>query len=178
MKQINLLPWREEAQTVRRYAFLVVLIGSLISVSCVAAVMHFILVGCISHQEYRNQLLSFHLKQLDGQISDMKKVIANKQIILKQISVINSLLVERYKIINILSELGSIVPQGVVLTNIKREGILISLEGKSESDALIANMMRDIERATELQHPVLKEIKGDVVSRFENNSFVITLQMR
>ena len=179
MKQINLLPWRDHARAWRRKEFLLVCLGGLFVVLGIVVLVHCILVERISYQEYRNKLLSHSIAQIDAQLVEMKKIIDNKQIILDRIAIIHTLLTNRSEIIILMTELARIVPQGVLLTSIKREGSEIRLEGKAESNTVIAKMMREIEASQWLQQSVLNEINADTKNNeSENNNFIITLRLK
>lgn len=178
MKQINLLPWREQARAARRQGLYLALSVWLVIILCVDFVGHSFLASCSSQQEYGNKILALHLTQMDHQLSEMQKIIAKKQILLNKIFAIHSLQVDRSEIIYLMMELTHIVPTGMVLTSIKREGEEIRLEGKSESNAMIASMMRDIEASKWLQHPLLQEIQSNFNSGLENNYFIVSSQIK
>ena len=71
-----------------------------------------------------------------------------------------------------LDEIAKIVPVGVYLTRLEKQGNSIQIAGKSESNNHLANMIREIERSSLFTDAILESIttneaKSKILSDFK-----------
>jgi len=161
MAYINLLPWREEAQKAKQKEFYTLLaaiaLGTLFLVFLVNQFYQLRLDG----QETRNQYLKHEINLLDKQISEIRTLNAKKAALQKRIDVVKQLQRSRNVGTQVLDEIAKIVPNGVYLTKLEKQGNSILLLGKSESNNHLANMMREIESSDLFTHAVLESISAN-----------------
>ncbi|REL31535.1 PilN domain-containing protein [Thalassotalea euphylliae] len=145
MAYINLLPWREEAQQARKKEF--------ISILAFVGLFMFLVVFAISSyyqaqvdgQLARNQFLKNEIQILDVRIAEIKTLNEKKDALQKRISVIEQLQRSRNVGTQVLDEIAKIIPNGIYLTKLEKQGNIIHLTGKSESNNHLANMIREID---------------------------------
>ncbi|REL28502.1 pilus assembly protein PilN [Thalassotalea euphylliae] len=145
MAYINLLPWREEAQQARKKEF--------VSILAFVGLFMFLIVFAISSyyqaqidgQVTRNQFLKNEIQILDVRIAEIKTLNEKKEALQKRISVIEQLQRSRNVGTQVLDEIAKIIPNGIYLTKLEKQGNIIHLTGKSESNNHLANMIREIE---------------------------------
>lgn len=145
MAHINLLPWREEAQQARKKEF--------IGVLALVGLLMFLVVFAISSyyqaqvdgQLTRNQFLKNEIQILDVRIAEIKTLNEKKDALQKRISVIEQLQRSRNVGTQVLDEIAKIIPNGIYLTKLEKQGNIIHLTGKSESNNHLANMIREID---------------------------------
>lgn len=145
MAYINLLPWREEAQQARKKEF--------VSILAFVGLFMFIVVFAISSyyqaqvdgQVARNQFLKNEIQILDVRIAEIKTLNEKKDALQKRISVIEQLQRSRNVGTQVLDEIAKIIPNGIYLTKLEKQGNIIHLTGKSESNNHLANMIREID---------------------------------
>ncbi|NMP30475.1 PilN domain-containing protein [Thalassotalea sp. M1531] len=145
MAYINLLPWREEAQKARQKEF--------ISILTFVGLFTFLVVFAVSSyyqaqvdgQVSRNQFLKNEIQILDVRIAEIKTLNEKKEALQKRISVIEQLQRSRNVGTQVLDEIAKIIPNGIYLTKLEKQGNIIHLIGKSESNNHLANMIREIE---------------------------------
>lgn len=179
MNNFNFLPWREEARVVRQKVFFGVLIGSLLSILGSTILVHVNLAYCIHHQQMRNMFLSGRLDQLKKQISTTDALIAEKQRILNRIATLHNLLSSSSEIFTLMTELGHLIPKGVQLRGVKREGNTLWLNGNAESNNPITTMLRAMEKSTLVKEVMLNEIKNEQAkNNFEGHSFLIMVRLQ
>lgn len=161
MAYINLLPWREEAEKAKQREYF-----SLLAAVALGALAVVFLVGQfyqmrIDGQNARNNYLQREIIILDSKIQEIETLNQKKSDLEKRISVIEQLQRSRNVGTQVLSEIAQIVPSGVYLTKMAKQGNLLELAGKSESNNHLANMIRNIENSDLFDDAVLESITAN-----------------
>jgi len=161
MAYINLLPWREEAELAKQRAFFIIL-GSLGTLALIMV----IIVGSyyqskIDGENTRNQFLSNEIAKLDSRIAEINTLKAKKKSLQERINVIEQLQRSRNLATEVLNEIVNVVPTGVYITKIEKQGDNIQIAGKSESNNHLANMIRGVERSELFDNAILESIATD-----------------
>ncbi len=99
----------------------------------------------IDGQNSRNQFLKNEIAQLDIQINEIRTLNEKKDALQKRIDVIEQLQRSRNVGTQVLDEIAKIIPNGIYITQLEKQGNVIYLTGKSESNNHLANMIRAIE---------------------------------
>ncbi|MDO6425577.1 PilN domain-containing protein [Thalassotalea sp. 1_MG-2023] len=161
MAYINLLPWREEAEKAKQRQYFTLLTAvALVAFAVVFLVGQFYQLR-IDGQLERNRFLQTEIAILDKRISEIKTLNEKKQELEKRISVVEQLQRSRNVGTQVLDEISKIVPSGVYLTKMEKQGNTIQLLGKSESNNHLANMIRNIEGSDLLTDAVLESITSN-----------------
>ncbi|WP_077340049.1 PilN domain-containing protein [Pseudocolwellia agarivorans] len=158
MAHINLLPWREEAEKAKQREFF--------SILALVAIVAFALVFAISQfyqakidgQNTRNQYLKNEIQILDIRIAEIKTLDEKKKELEQRMSVVEQLQRSRNVGTQVLNEIAKVVPNGIYLTELKKQDNTLELVGKSESNNHLANMIREIERSDLFVDAVLESI--------------------
>ena len=145
MARINLLPWRAERRELRKREFFMQL-----AVAAAIAVAVVILWGLfmdarISNQNARNDYLTGEIKQLDAQIAEIKDLQKTKSQLLARKQIIEQLQENRAQMVHLFDELVKTIPDGARLTALKQNGDVLTLDGVAQSNATVAEYMRNIE---------------------------------
>ena len=158
MANINLLPWREEAREKQKRDF----IGILALVFLVTSLLVYLFISYLElvtdDQRQRNRYLQSEISLLDAQIAEIKKITERKKDIERRTEIILGLQQSRNLPTHVLDELVRIVPPGIYLSNIEKKGSILWIEGRSESNNNVANMMRKIAASVWLQDPNMQSI--------------------
>ena len=85
------------------------------------------------------------IQQLDIQIAEIKTLNDKKAALQKRIDVVEQLQRSRNVGTQILDEIAKIIPNGIYITQLDKQGNSIEIIGKSESNNHLANMIRAIE---------------------------------
>lgn len=158
MAFINLLPWREEAEKAKQREYFTLL--------TIVAVIAFALVFIISQfyqmrvdgQNSRNEFLKTEIALLDARIIKIKNLNEKKKELQKRTQVVEQLQRSRNVGTQVFDEIAKIVPTGVYLTRLEKQGNSINIVGKSESNNHLANMIREIERSLLFTDAILESI--------------------
>ncbi|ABV85562.1 PilN domain-containing protein [Shewanella pealeana] len=158
MANINLLPWREEAREKQKRDYtgilaLVFLVSGLVVYLSLMTIDMF-----IDDQKSRNAYLQSEIQLLESQISEITKIRTRKKDIERRTEIILGLQQSRNLPTHVLDELVRVVPPGIYLSSIEKKGSMLWIEGRSESNNNVANMMRKIEASAWLQDPNMQSI--------------------
>ena len=160
MARINLLPWREERRKARQKEFV-----GMLGLAVVAGVLlSFLIVsfysGRISSQTARNEYLRGEITKVDGQIKEIEALDKKKAKLLARKEVIEQLQSNRAQMVHLFDSLVRTIPDGVALTAIKQEGEILTLSGRSQSNARVSTYMRNLESSGWMTNPDLNVIEA------------------
>lgn len=160
MARINLLPWRAERRKQRQKEF-----GVMLGVAAIVAVLLSFLIitfysGQISGQNERNAYLRDQITQLDKQIVEIEELDKKKGKLLARKEVIEQLQANRSQMVHLFDSLVRTIPDGVVLTSIKQDDIVLTLEGRSQSNARVSTYLRNLEGSGWMTNPDLSIIEA------------------
>lgn len=176
MPDINLLPWREQLREERKRQFTLAMLASSLCAILVAVLIHALIQNAISNQEDRNQYLQSQINLLDQQIKEIRGLREEKQRLLARMNIIEALQSGRPFIVHLFDTVPRIIPNGIYLESMKREGNTILLAGKAESNSQISQFMRKISTSAWLAKPSLNEIKTLANDLQYKNDFKLQLQ--
>ncbi|QDF65799.1 PilN domain-containing protein [Shewanella sp. SNU WT4] len=158
MANINLLPWREEARDKQKKDYL----GALALVFLASGLVVYLTLMFIdfmhTKQEARNAYLAHEISLLDKQIAEITIITERKKDIERRTEIILGLQASRNLPTHVLDELVRLTPAGIYLSRIEKKGSMVWIEGRSESNNNVANMMRKAETSDWLHEPTMQSI--------------------
>ncbi|NTS78681.1 PilN domain-containing protein [Catenovulum sp. SM1970] len=178
MPHINLLPWREHAKEQRQKEFMAVLIATATIVFLVMMMVRLYYNGQIEDQQKRNQYLRTEIAVLDTKIEEIKNLKLRRKSLEQRMQLIADLQRNRNLGAQILDELVKVVPPGVYLTKLEKQDTQVSVQGKSESNNRLSNMMRKIETSWLLEEPVLNSIVAAQVEPRILSDFTMSMAVK
>ena len=145
MARINLLPWRAERREQRKREFFMQL--GIAAAAAIAAVVLAVLFmdARIASQNSDNDYLTGEIKQLDSKIAEIKDLQKTKAQLLARKQIIEQLQENRAQMVHLFDELVKTIPDGARLTSLKQNGDILTLDGVAQSNATVAEYMRNIE---------------------------------
>ncbi|GAA0301436.1 PilN domain-containing protein [Psychrosphaera haliotis] len=178
MPYINLLPWRETARKELQQQFLAIL-GML---SAAVVILLFLLSVYYSKQlegqQYRNNYLQSEISILDQRIREIRNLNDTKADLNKRIELIEQLQESRNLGTEIFNEVAGMVPTGIYLTKIEKKGPALLINGKSESNNRLSNMMRNIEKSDLLEAADLDSIVAGEKDAALLSDFTMTVSVK
>lgn len=160
MARINLLPWRAERRKARQKEFV-----SMLGLAALGGVLASFLIvtyysGRISNQTGRNEYLRAEITKVDTQIKEIEELDKKKGKLLARKEVIEQLQANRSQMVHLFDSLVRTIPDGVTLTSIKQEGEILTLGGRSQSNARVSTYMRNLEGSGWMTGPDLNVIEA------------------
>lgn len=160
MAHINLLPWRTERRKLREREFLMQLAAAFVAAIVVLLLWTAWMGERIDNQNDRNTYLEGEIKQLDeriAKISDLEKV---RQRLLARKQIIEQLQANRSQMVHLFDELVKTIPASARLGGLKQGGESMTLEGVAQSNASVAEYMRNIEGSPWMGHADLRKTEN------------------
>lgn len=145
MAHINLLPWREAALKAQQKEYFTILAAVGLVVLALVLSTNFYFQARIDGQNSKNQYLKNEIAQLDIQIDEIKTLNDKKAALQKRINVVEQLQRSRNVGTQVLDEIAKIIPNGIYIIELEKQGNTLQLTGKSESNNHLANMIRAVE---------------------------------
>ena len=160
MARINLLPWRAERRKLRQKDFL-----GMLGLAVAAGVLASFLVvswynSRIGNQNARDEYLKGEIAKVDVQIKEIEELDKKKGKLLARKEVIEQLQANRSQMVHLFDSLVRTIPDGVSLTSIKQEGDILTLGGRSQSNARVSTYMRNLESSGWMTNPDLNIIEA------------------
>jgi type IV pilus assembly protein PilN len=170
MAKINLLPWRAERRREREREFYMMLGVAALAAVAVLGIWWYWMGLRLENQDARNAYLKSEIKQLDTQLAEIKELDKTKSKLLARKQIIEQLQASRSQMVHLFDELVRTIPDSVRLGALKQAGDILTLQGVAQSNASVANYMRNLDNSKWLTRSDLikTEVKGtDKRNRYE-----------
>lgn len=187
MANINLLPWRQELRKQRQQEFVAILAAVALVAIGLVLFSHVALSKQVSDQEERNQYIKAEISKLDGQIKEIDALQKRRDELLARMKVIQDLQGRRPIIVRVFDELARVIPDGVYLRSLERNGDAFKMTGIAESANQVSNLMRNLDASPWFKGPQLSTVaadkgaapagKGADADKAHANSFALTVQL-
>ncbi|MDI3263369.1 MAG: PilN domain-containing protein [Fulvimonas sp.] len=160
MARINLLPWRAQRRKQREREFFMQLGAAFVAAVLVLMLWSFWMGARIDNQNERNAYLEGEIKQIDEKIDKIKDLEKVRQRLLARKDIIEQLQANRSQMVHLFDELVKTTPPSVRLTGLKQSGNSMSLDGLAQSNASVAEYMRNIEASPWMGHADLRKTEN------------------
>lgn len=170
MARINLLPWRAERRKQREREFYSMLGFAALAGVLLSALIWFYYDQQISGQNDRNAYLTTEIDKVKAQNKEIDELDKKRDRLLARKRVIEELQANRSQMVHLFDSLVRTIPDGVVLTAVKQEGDILTLEGRSQSNARVSNYMRNLEGSGWMTKPDLSIIEAKAQDKAGSNA--------
>ena len=161
---INLLPHREEKRRQRKRAFFVGLGASAVAGVLAVGVWYTVLQQMTAAQMSRNEFLQAEIQRLETQIKDIANLRAEIDALKARQKAVEDLQTDRNTPVYLLNELVKQTPEGVYLTSIRQNGLVVSVSGIAQTNERVSELLRNtLYNSPWLERPELVEIKASNV---------------
>jgi type IV pilus assembly protein PilN len=169
LKEINLLPWREELKEFQRKQFIFFLGFSATVSLLIIIALHVFFVGRNNQQLARNNYLNQQIAIAAKEVIEIEALTKEKQLLVERMSIIQRLQENRPNVVKIFDGMVKTVPDGLYLTNVNRVKSKLNIQGKAESNIRVSTFMRNIEASSWLAFPVLSFIEAEEDKNTQGN---------
>ncbi|HWU75624.1 MAG TPA: PilN domain-containing protein [Rhodanobacter sp.] len=160
MAHVNLLPWRAERRKQREREFYMQLVAAFVVGLGLLLLWIFWMDQRIDNQNDRNAYLQTEIKQLDVRIAKIKDLETVREHLLARKQIIEQLQADRSQMVHLFDELVKTIPSNARLTAMKQSGQTMSLDGVAQSNASVAEYMRNIEASPWMGHADLRKTEN------------------
>ncbi|MCF7751190.1 PilN domain-containing protein [Bacillus subtilis subsp. subtilis] len=160
MARINLLPWRAERRKQRQRDFYGMLGFAAIGGVLLSLMIWFYYDRQVSGQGERNAFLQTEIAKVKEQNKEIDRLDRQKERLLARKKVIEELQAKRSQMVHLFDALVRTIPDGVVLTALKQEGDILTLQGRTQSNARVSAYMRNLESSGWMSKPELSVIEA------------------
>lgn len=177
---INLLPHREAAKKRRKEAFQVNMVLAALAGLLVAGLIYWTFQAMIENQQNKNNLLRSEITTLEAQIKEIAGLEGEITALRARQKAVEDLQSDRNLPVHMLNELVRQLPDGVYITSIKQDGLIVTMQGTAQSNERISEMLRNLSEGTpwfskpELQEIVAKTV--DVTPKEKRRAAAFTLR--
>jgi type IV pilus assembly protein PilN len=160
MAHVNLLPWRAERRKQREREFYLQLVAGFVGAVLVLLGWIFWMDQRIDNQNERNAYLQTEITQLDVRIAKIKDLEKVRTHLLARKQIIEQLQADRSQMVHLFDELVKTIPSSARLSALKQDGQSMSLDGVAQSNAGVAEYMRNIEASPWMGHTDLRQTEN------------------
>ncbi|AGG90407.1 MULTISPECIES: PilN domain-containing protein [Rhodanobacter] len=160
MAHVNLLPWRVARRKQREREFYMQLAAAFVAGLGVLLLWVFWMDQRIDNQNDRNTYLQTEIKQLDVRIAKIKDLEKVREHLLARKQIIEQLQADRSQMVHLFDELVKTIPASARLSGLKQNGQSMSLDGVAQSNASVAEYMRNIEGSPWMGHADLRKTEN------------------
>lgn len=178
MTQINLLPWREEYRQTKRKQFMIIL-GCFVALSLFFVfIFHLFMLQLIDNQLHKNTLLQDNINHVQTTLTLLNKKKKEELIANSELRFIFSLQEKSYRAVQLLDELVKVVPQGITLNQIIKDGDNITISGLATTNLQVTLFMKNLSTNAIFNNPVLTDIDTKGNSSGEERHFQLKVQQQ
>lgn len=178
MIRINLLPYREARRARQNQLFA----AGLMAVLILAGFFYYGVYEIFSYraavQEQRVQYLQGVAQGLDKQIASIVDLRKERDQLLSREGIITDLQGKRDLTVRIFNTLATITPPGIFLTHLQQQGNTVTVDGYSQANNQVAELMRNIEASTTFDKPLLNIISKAKLGNEEVGQFSLQMDIR
>ena len=160
MAHVNLLPWRAARRKQREREFYMQLVAAFVVALGVLLLWVFWMDQRIDNQNERNAYLQTEIKQLDVRIAKIKDLEKVREHLLARKQIIEQLQADRSQMVHLFDELVKTIPTSARLSGLKQGGQSMTLDGVAQSNASVAEYMRNIEGSPWMGHADLSKTEN------------------
>ena len=162
---INLLPHREAARKRRKEAFQITMFVSLLAGLLLAGLVYWWFQNQIQNQQDRNAFLQSEIAVLNRQIKEIDGLESEINALRERQKAVENLQANRNLPTHLLNELVRQLPEGVYISSIKQDGLVVEMKGVAQSNERVSEVLRNLASGTPwFGKPDLKEIVAGTVT--------------
>lgn len=162
MARINLLPWREEARERKNKEFITQVVLIFLLSAAVALAVWYYFDKQLTEQQRANDLVSQENQRLDGVLTEIETLEQRREDIISRMKVIQDLQGTRPIPVRVWDDLARAMPEALYLTSLKREGDLITLNGRADNPNVVSSLIRNLDNSNWMTASAVRSITKDI----------------
>lgn len=159
MARINLLPWRQAERERKNREFLV-LLASVLLLSLLAAFAAWSYFNdVLDSQRQANEKIKQENASLDKALAEISTLEKQRDEMISRMKVIQDLQGRRPIPVRVWDDIARLIPAQMYLTNMKRDGDVITFKGKADNPDVVAAFIRNLDGSQWLENSAVKSIQ-------------------
>ena len=159
MAKINLLPWRQEVREQKNREFLTLVIAVLFLSLLGAFAGWSYYKNILENQQLANERIKQENTNLDKALKEIESLEQQRDDIIARMKVIQDLQGRRPVPVRIWDDIARIIPAQMYLTNMKREGDVITFTGQADNPNIISSFIRSLDGTQWLEKSAVVSIQ-------------------
>lgn len=162
MARINLLPWREEERERKNKEFITQVVAVILFSLLAAFAVWSFYNHELEQQQQANELVRNANTSLDADLKKIEDLEVRREAIISRMRVIQDLQGRRPVPVRIWDDIAKAIPSAMYLTNLKREGDLITFTGRADNPNVVSSLVRNLNASHWMSNSKLKSIQDDI----------------
>lgn len=158
MARINLLPWRQAERERKNREFMTLLVGVLLLSLLTAFAGWSYFNSTLASQKQANEKIKQENTKLDAALKEIESLEQQRNDMLAQMKVIQDLQGRRPIPVRVWDDIARMIPAQLYLTNIKREGDVITFMGRADNANVVSEFIRNLDGSQWLENSAVKSI--------------------
>lgn len=158
MARINLLPWRQEVRERKNKEFLTLVVAVLLLSALAAFAAWSVFNTALASQQEANERIKQENANLDKALKQIETLEQQRDDIIARMKVIQDLQGRRPIPVRIWDDIARVIPAQMYLTNLKREGDLITFTGQADNPTIVSEFMRKLDASPWLENSAMVSI--------------------
>lgn len=143
---INLLPWREKKRLELRRQFFIKLVACFFISAMIILLAYQYQHGKLNDQIERNNILLSEISILDKALDEFSKKKLARDTLQRRLELVNALQKQRNNNTILFNLLPELMPDGLMLDSVSMQAGKVQIEGRSYSNAQVANLLDRLEK--------------------------------
>ncbi|ELA09440.1 type IV pilus biogenesis fimbrial assembly [Moraxella macacae 0408225] len=159
MARINLLPWRQEVRERKNKEFMTLVVAVLLLSLLAAFAAWSYFNNQLTDQQAANEKIKQENTNLDKALVEIETLEQQRDDIVARMKVIQDLQGRRPVPVRVWDDIARVIQPQMYLTNMKREGDLITFAGQAADNTVVANFIRALDSSEWLQDSAVVSIQ-------------------
>lgn len=164
MARINLLPWRQEARERKNKEFITLVVAVVLLALLVAFAAWSYFNNELQEQQAANDLIAQENTRLDGVLTEIEDIEQRREDIISRMKVIQDLQGRRPVPVRLWDDLAKAIPPALYLNSLRREGDLITLEGRADNPNVVSSLIRNLDASDWMDNSAVRSISQNVAA--------------
>ena len=164
MARINLLPWRQEERARRNKEFITLVVAvTLLSLLAAFATWSYFN-NELDEQLNANALIEQENARLDKALVEIDSLEQRREDIISRMQVIQDLQGRRPVPVRLWDDLAKAIPPALYLTNLKREGDILTLTGLADNPNVVSSLIRNLDSSKWMGNSAVSNIQQNITA--------------
>ena len=162
MARINLLPWRQEERDRRNKEFMTLIVAVTLLTLLAAFASWSYFNNELDEQLDANALIEQENARLDTALTEIDSLEQRREDIISRMQVIQDLQGRRPVPVRLWDDLAKAIPPALYLTNLKREGDVLTLTGLADNPNIVSSLIRNLDSSKWMGNSAVSNIQQNI----------------